>query len=135
MKSFLTKTTLMGLALVALLLTTAENIWAHHSVAEFDSERSLTIHGVVKEVWYNNPHVRYYVAVVDADGKETTWDVHTSSVNVLVRRGWTKDSVKVGDVVDMTGSPTREGLPRLLIHTVKLQNGTVVSTRRSDLDK
>src|SRR5688500_12307805 len=38
-------------------------VWAHHSVAEFDMNQNLTIRGVVKEVWYNNPHVRYYLTV------------------------------------------------------------------------
>lgn len=102
---------------------------AHHSVAEFDTDRSETIHGIVKEVWYNNPHVRYYVTVKDENGEDVVWDVHTSSINVLVRHGWMKDSIKVGDEVEMTGSPTREGAPRLLVYTVKLANGKIVSSR------
>jgi len=110
-------------------------LYAHHSVAEFDTTQTLTIHGIVKEVWYNNPHVRYYVTVTDDNGEDVVWDVHTSSVNVLIRRGWTRDAIKVGDEVFMTGSPTREGEPRLLIHTVELADGTRVSTRRSDVDK
>jgi hypothetical protein len=108
---------------------------AHHSVAEYDMNQNMTIRGVVKEVWYNNPHVRYYLTVVNEDGEEVVWDVHTSSPNTLIRRGWTEDSIKMGDEVAMTGSPTREGAPRLLIHTVELADGSVVSTRRVDLDQ
>ena len=108
---------------------------AHHSVAEFDMNQELTIKGTVTEVWYNNPHVRYYLSVTDEAGNETEWDVHTSSVNVLIRRGWRQESVRAGDVVSMSGSPTRSGEPRMLIHTVVLPDGTSVSTRRSDLDR
>ena len=119
----------------SLLAVQGMPVWAHHSVAEFDMDQDMTLHGVVKEVWYNNPHVRYYLTVVDEDGEEVVWDVHTSSPNNLIRRGWTEDSIKMGDAVTVTGSPTREGAPRMLIHTVELADGSVVSTRRVDLDK
>ena len=124
----------MGLLCAALIIQGVPAS-AHHSVAEFDMDQNLTIRGVVKEVWYNNPHVRYYLTVVNEREEEVVWDVHTSSPNNLIRRGWTEDSIKMGDEVAMTGSPTREGVPRLLIHTVELADGSVVSTRRVDLDQ
>ena len=102
---------------------------AHHSFADFDTDTSKTIHGVVKEIWFKNPHVRYYITVKEENGDESVWDAHTSSVNVLVRHGWMKDSIKVGDEVDMIGSPAKDGAPRLMVHTVKLSNGVVVSSR------
>lgn len=103
---------------------------AHHSVAEFAIELEVTIPATVTEVWFNNPHVRFYATEIDEAGNETTWDMHTSSPNTLIRRGWLGDAIKVGDEVSFVGSPTRSGDPRLLIHTVKLADGTVLSTRQ-----
>ena len=105
-------------------------VLAHHSVAEFDIEQEVTIQATVTEVWFNNPHVRFYAAATDADGKEIAWDIHTSSPNSLIRNGWYGDAIKVGDKVSFIGNPTRSGEPRLLVHTVQLPDGSAVSSRR-----
>jgi len=61
---------------------------AHHSyAAEFDRDKSMTIEGVVTEVWFRSPHVRYYVSVVDEDGNEVTWDTRGLTPVKLVRMG------------------------------------------------
>ena len=53
----------------------AGSSFAHHSyVAEFDADSPTTIEGVVREVWFKNPHVRYYVTVTSEDGEEVVWD-------------------------------------------------------------
>jgi len=50
---------------------------AHHSIAaEYDMHRRGTIQGVVSEVWFKNPHVRYYLSVTDDQGEETVWNAH-----------------------------------------------------------
>lgn len=101
---------------------------AHHSVAEFDLDNPITLRATVKEVWFSNPHIRYYVAVTGEDGQEETWDVHGSSVTLLARRGWTKDSIKVGDEIVINGSPNRKGLKRILIRNIVLKDGTVLGS-------
>lgn len=101
---------------------------AHHSVAEFDVDHPITLNATVKEVWFSNPHVRYYVVVKGEDGTEETWDVHGSSVTLLVRQGWTKDSIKVGDQIQISGSPNRKGLKRILIRNIVLKDGTMLGS-------
>ena len=85
------------LILLALLLATT-NSYAHHSyVAEFDADSPATIEGVVKEVWFKNPHVRYYVTVTNEDGEEVNYDTRGLTPVKLVRQGWTKKTIQVGD--------------------------------------
>ena len=93
---------LAGLA-IGLVYLWPTDLSAHHSyAAEFDSDNTQTIEGVVKEVWFKNPHIRYYVAVVE-NGKETVWDTRGLSPVKLVRQGWTKRTIRVGDRIKLHG--------------------------------
>ena len=81
---------------------------AHHSFAvEFTAEKKVAIKGTVTEIWFRNPHVRYYVEFVNQQGKKESWDVRTSSPSLLVRKGWTKETIKVGDEISIFGHPGR----------------------------
>jgi len=99
----------------------------HHSIsAEYDMHSSGTIEGLVTEVWYKNPHVRYYIAVKDESGNEVIWDTHGHNPVTLARTGWMADTIKVGDRITVTGDQTRDGSPKLFIRTVELANGRVL---------
>ena len=99
---------------------------AHHSFsAEFTSDETATIEGVVTEVWFRNPHIRLYVDVTDADGNVVTWDTRGTSPSLLVRRGWTKDRVTAGDEVTIYGHRAIDPERKLLnIIWVELADGT-----------
>lgn len=101
---------------------------AHHSVAEFDLESPITLNATVKEVWFSNPHIRYYVVVTAENGAEEIWDVHGSSVTSLARRGWTKETIKVGDKIQVNGSPNRKGIKRILIRSIVLSDGSTLGS-------
>jgi hypothetical protein len=80
------------------IILAATSSFAHHSyVAEFDADSPATIEGVVREVWFKNPHVRYYIAVIDEDGEEVMFDTRGLTPVKLVRQGWTKNTIQVGD--------------------------------------
>ncbi len=84
---------------------------AHHSTAEFDYTRQLTIRGTVKEVQWTNPH-SYIQLIADGErGEKVQWSVEFGSPSLNVHMGWRKDSVKVGDAVTMILSPARNGKP------------------------
>ena len=85
-----------GLACVVAAVSTE----AHHSfAAEFDANKKVTITGTVTRVEWMNPHARFYVDVKDETGKVVNWDFELASPNGLMRRGWTRSSLKAGDVV------------------------------------
>jgi len=100
---------------------------AHHSfTAEFVADKTATLSGTISQVWFKNPHVRYLIVVANADGGEETWDARGSPVVWLARKGWTKDTIKVGDQVEMYGYLGRDGIKMLSIMTITLADGTVL---------
>jgi hypothetical protein len=86
------------------LLLTAIPVIAHHAFsAEFDRGKPVSVKGTVLKVEWTNPHARLYVDVKDEKGQVTNWDFELSSPNGLMRRGWTRNSLKPGEVVTVTG--------------------------------
>ena len=78
---------------------------AHHSfAAEFDRALPITVTGSVTKVEWANPHARFYIDAKDEKSGETVnWDFELASPNGLMRRGWTRNSMKLGDTVTVTG--------------------------------
>lgn len=100
---------------------------AHHSFAMFDMSRSMNTKGTVKEVQWTNPHV-WIELTVDAKDGPATWSFEGAAIAVLKRVGWTRDSVKAGDVVTVVGHPFRDGRPGGSIDYLLLADGTKLGT-------
>jgi len=102
----------------------------HHSYsAEFDRNAPTTIEGVVTEVWFRSPHVRYYIKVTDEDGNEAIWDTRGLTPTKLVRSGWMKDTIKVGDRITMFGHGGRTNKTIMSIIDITLPDGRVLTSR------
>jgi len=100
---------------------------AHHSfAAEFLEDQTGDIEGKVTEVWFKNPHVRYYVEVETEDGGTETWDVRGTSPTILVRRGWTQKTIQEGDRIKVHGHLGRDGRKLMSIIRIELADGTVL---------
>ncbi len=103
--------------LIGLLGATAS--YAHHSfVSQYDVETVITVTGVVTEVWYQNPHSRVYLETANDDGEKEIWETETYPRNILSRRGWKHDDLKIGDEVVVTGRPARNGSNRMQMFTI-----------------
>ena len=97
---------------------------AHHSFASvFDRERPIELTGTVTEVEWMNPHVWIYIDVEQENGEIENWGFEMGAVNGLIRRGWSHDSLQVGQVITVAGVLARDGSQRGAVRTVTLSTG------------
>jgi hypothetical protein len=100
--------TLALAALGTVLLATQAG--AHHSfAAEFDADSPIELTGTVTKVEWANPHTFFYIDVSEPTGKVDNWALELGSPNGLMRRGWTRNSMKIGDTVTVTGWRAKDG--------------------------
>jgi hypothetical protein len=100
---------------------------AHHSfAAEFDSNRPLTVTGIVQKLEWTNPHARVYVDAKDDKGNVVHWDFELGPPNGLMRRGWNRNSLKQGHVVTVQGFHSKTQPHIANARSVKLPDGREV---------
>ena len=100
---------------------------AHHSfAAEFDSMKPVTLTGTVTKVDWANPHARLYLDVKEESGKTTVWTFELLNPNVLLREGWTRNTIQPGSVVTVNGFRAKNGLPFAVVKDVTLSDGRQV---------
>jgi hypothetical protein len=99
-------------------------LWAHHSfAAEYDSKQPINLRGAVTKVEWMNPHVYFYIDVKDDQtGKITSWALEMGAPAVIQRNGWTRNSMKIGDIVIVEGSRAKSGLPHGNARSVILES-------------
>jgi hypothetical protein len=121
--------TLSPLALLAgfgLLLCSiaSSTTLAHHSfAAQYDRNKQKTLAGPVTKVDWINPHARFFMDVKDEKGVVANWEVELSAPAMLMRRGWTRTSLKVGEPVTVNGSLAKDGSNLINATTVTLSDG------------
>lgn len=97
-------------------------VHAHHAfTAQYDAAKPATLNGVVVKIEWLNPHTYFYIDVAEEHGGTvTTWAIEMGSPVVLMRRGWTRNSMQIGDVVTIDGILARDGSPSLNAQSVVL---------------
>ena len=102
---------------------------AHHSFAVyFDASKDVKITGTVTSYRFTNPHGTIALDVTDAQGRVTHWRAETNAPVVLVRRGWSRDTIKPGQVVTIEGWPSRDGRPYLRMRRAVDAGGRLIGT-------
>ena len=99
--------TIARLVLLCTVLALAPPARAHHSAAAYDTQKEVKVSGTVVQYRFANPHVYLTLQVKKHDGSSSTVEVEAGAASVLNGLGFTKDSVKAGDVVTVVGNPAR----------------------------
>lgn len=116
----------LSVAVATALLASAGAAPAHHSFAVFfDPDRTVTIKGTVTSFAFKNPHGVIQLDVTNKN-KVEHWAVETNAPVILQRRGWSKTSIKPGDVVTIQGWPSREGKPYVRLLKAMRADGTTI---------
>ncbi len=121
------KSTSLAVLAASLGLLAAIPVLAHHSfAAEYDANKPITLTGTVTKVEWTNPHARFYLDAKDADGKVTAWELELGSPNGLMRKGWTRNSLKPGDTVTVDGYSAKDGSHLANSRSITLGDGRKV---------
>ena len=119
--------------LTLITLLSANSTLAHHSFsAEFDIDKPVSLSGKVTKMQWSNPHGWIYIDVENADGSMTNWALETSAANNLIRRGWKRDHLVAGTVIQVQGFQARNGSATANIRGIMLEDGTRLFSGNAD---
>lgn len=121
------RTALVSFVACVAVTVSAMPAGAHHAfAAEFDRDKPITLTGTVTKLEWTNPHARIYIDVKDEKGNIVNWDFELGPPNGLMRRGWSRNSLRQGHVVTINGFLSKTA-PRVAnARTVKLSDGREV---------
>jgi DNA/RNA endonuclease YhcR with UshA esterase domain len=105
---------------------------AHHSfAADYDASKPVTLTGRVTKIDWMNPHVRFYLDVEDASGTVTNWVFELGSPNTLMRSGWTRNTLTVGERITVQGCRAKDSSNQGNATGIRSSDGKVLLSGRS----
>jgi len=115
-------------AVAGLCLALVPAVRAHHSQSEYDLRAKVEVEGTVTRVEWKSPHAWFNVDVTNDKGEKVNWSFELPSPVTLMRRGWTRDSLKPGDRIKVVGAPARNFPAIAIANSVKDGNGKPLFT-------
>ena len=122
-------------ALILLSILVVRPMLAHHAfAAEFDAKRPVKLRGTVTKMEWINPHAWIHIDVKKADNSVEEWMIETGTPNTLLRRGFTRESLKAGTEVVVDGYQSKDGSLRANGRDITLPDGQTLFLGNSDAD-
>jgi hypothetical protein len=121
----------LSLSLSITALCIPLQLFAHHGSANYDMSKPVSVKGIVKQFNFTNPHSAIYLEVKGDKGAEE-WLVEADSPNNLARNGWTRDSIKAGDVVTIVGNQLKGGSRAMRLQKVVFADGRELKPREGN---
>jgi len=116
------KTLLVSIVVTLAVAASAASLSAHHSWP-VNMEKLVTVKGTVVQFEWANPHPMITLEVKADGGKPETWLIGGPAINRMEANGWTKDTVKPGDVLTGTGYQFSDGQKVIRLDRVVFANG------------
>jgi len=113
---------------IGICLALAPAVSAHHSQSEYDLRSKVEVEGAVTKVEWRSPHAWIYVDVINDKGEKVNWSFELPSPVTLMRRGWSRDSLKPGDRVTVSGAPARNYPDIAIANSIKDASGKPLFT-------
>ena len=118
----LTKRLIAG---IVFFVAAAGSAVAHHSfVAEYDIDQPIVLGGTVTKIEWTNPHAWIFMEAMGPDGTLAEWEVELGSPNTLIRYGWNRNKVQIGETLTVDGYLSRDGLKRINSKIITLADGS-----------
>ncbi|HVS87051.1 MAG TPA: DUF6152 family protein [Candidatus Acidoferrum sp.] len=114
-------------AIVVGLLAVSSSTFAHHGTANYDMTKVVTLKGTVTDFQFINPHTLILFDVKNEKGIVEHWQAEATSPNHLVRAGWTKNIVKSGDEITISGFRAKNGSTVMRFQKMVLANGQEIT--------
>jgi hypothetical protein len=113
---------------ISVFIMIASPVLGHHSDAGLDTNSVVALEGTVVEFRWSNPHVYIKIDSTEMDGEDIEWTLQAGAISLMSRMGWTRDSIAVGEYVNVEVHPARDGRPYGFLTSVIKQDGTVIPT-------
>ena len=114
-----------------LSLTVSGPIFAHHGTAAFDTTKTVTVKGIIADFQFANPHCEVFFDVKNEKGEMEKWDGELTAPNKLARAGWSKETLKPGDKVTVSGYPGKSAPHTLWIVKLIGPDGHAIPLRET----
>ena len=101
---------------------------AHHSQSEYDQRSKVELAGTVTQLEWKSPHAWVYMDVTNDKGEKVNWSFELPSPVTLMRRGWTRDSLKPGDRITVAGARAKNFPTIGLANSIKDATGKPMFT-------
>ena len=122
----------LSLACALAVLFAPSNLSAHHGSSNYDMSKSVSVKGTVKQFAFVNPHSAIYLESKDDKGSAEEWLVEADSPNNLARNGWTRDSIKAGELVTVVGNQLKDGSKVMRLQKVVFADGRELKPREGN---